>query len=103
MDRKALLDDLAMRLRQAAGSSNWRELKATDRELAALLPKIDARHAWTESEWAAFLALKRAHGDVREHCRREAVLYARRIAGMRATRIGWMAYALHAQSGGVRR
>lgn len=101
MDRTALLDDFATRLRNAAGASDWRELKATDRELADLLRTMDARQEWTTREWAAFSSLKRAHAEIREHCRREAALYASRIAAMRETKIGWMAYALHGQSEGA--
>jgi hypothetical protein len=100
MDRKALLDDLAMRLRKAADSSNWRDLKAADRDLAAFLLKMNERHTWTKPEWAAFQSLKRTHALVREHCRREAALYATRIAGMRKTKIGWMAYAMQGRNGG---
>lgn len=95
MDRKTLLDDITSRLHKAAFSSNWRVLKATDRELAALLPTLNLRRGWTRAEWASFLALKRTHSEIREHCRRESALYAARIASMRQTKIGWMAYALH--------
>ncbi len=102
MDRKTVLDDIAVRLRRAADSSDWRELKATDRELASLLPTINSRRPWTRPEWAAFQSLKRVHSEVREHCRREAALYAARMAAVRDTKIGWMAYAQHGHGGGER-
>jgi hypothetical protein len=92
---------MAQRLRKAAGESNWRELKVIDRELAQqLLPKVSAWHTWTVRERAAYADLRRAHEQVREHCKREAALYAARLASMRETRIGWAEYALHSQDAG---
>jgi hypothetical protein len=99
MDREALLTNMAIRLREAAASSNWRELTAADQELAILLPKMNAEPTWTVSERAAFVALKRVHAEVREHCRREAELYATRMAAMREVKIAWMAYASQGRSG----
>jgi outer membrane protease len=96
MDRSLLLDSMAKRLRKAADSSNWRELKLADRELAQkLLPAAARWSAWTARERTAYAGLRQTHVEVRQHCRREADLYATRIAGMRETKIGWTAYSMH--------
>lgn len=99
MDRQALFLGMAQRLRGAYSTSNWRELKAVDAELALLLRRLTASKTWTKAERGALTDLRRAHDEAGEHCAREAALYQARMAGMRENRIGWLAYAAQNEQG----
>jgi hypothetical protein len=99
MDRRSSLTSLAARLRAAFATSNWRELKRTDAELAQLLRKLPTWQKWTQAERSALTDLELAHAEARQHCARESALYAERMANMRQNRDAWMAYA--SQNDGV--
>jgi len=95
MDRQVPLLRMARRLAAAAADKDWDTLGRIDRELAATLPQLAARGAWSTAEQRALDELQRAHDAARADCVRETAEAGRRLSQMRESKEGWMAYAMN--------
>lgn len=95
MDRSLQLRQMARRLAAAATDKDWHTLAGLDRQLAANLPALAAAGPWTGVERSALDALHAAHLAASRECAAEAEGLARRLAELRETRDGWLAYAMN--------
>ncbi|WKB54109.1 hypothetical protein [Eleftheria terrae] len=89
---------LAGRLSHAAASRDWAALAQADAELQALAPQLARREDWSSAELRAFAVLQHAHQHARERCACEAERIDARLAELRSSKDGWLAYALNEDS-----
>lgn len=95
MDKTCDLLRLARALSQAASREEWEALGRLDGELAALLLQLGAPCNWSNAQQQAVGVLRQAHQDAWRSCQRESESLAQRLAGMHASRDGWLAYAMN--------
>jgi hypothetical protein len=88
------METMARQLQRLSASRDWPALAMLDRKVAALLAGLPPRSGWSARERAAFEALQRAHGEVRELCAAETQRIGAQLEDMRRHRQGWVAYAL---------
>lgn len=95
MDNSRVLLKMAQGFGLAAAKQDWAALAALDAELAQLLLQLGPLESWQASQRRAVSALREAHREAWQSCQRESAELARRIAGMQASKDGWLAYAMN--------
>lgn len=94
MDRTAVIERLAQRLREAGASADWDLLESAARELGPQVQALAARGAWSARERAALAGLRAAHDGAAEAGAAAAAQLEAQLGDMRDNKEGWMAYAL---------
>lgn len=95
MDRAAQMRQMTRRLHAAAQGKDWQALAGLDQQLASSLPVLAAEGPWTDAERRALEALYAEHLSASRQCALEAEAMAQRLDALRASKDGWLAYAIN--------
>lgn len=84
---------LARRIARAAEQKDWKDLALAERVLSVELPALAAQGEWTPDERLALTELWAAHRGAQENCAAELALLEKKMAEIRVTKEGMLAYA----------
>ena len=94
MDRTAVIERLAERLRDASARADWDLLGRAVRELGPQVQALAERGGWSERERTALAGMRTAHDDAVRASAEAAAHLEAQMGEMHDNKEGWMAYAL---------
>ena len=101
MTNRSHIQELAQKLRQAAGDHNWPAVMVADRNIAALLTSLHGQML-NPGEMEALQELQKLHHQVNEYCQGQSDVLEEKMARSLRNREGAVAYAAFMDSGDLR-